>query len=168
MKKLLPSIVCGFGAGVLHSVPFIRSLACCLIAPAAAYLSILLFRKAESFTEKIPPSKAAFLGIFTGIFFAFFATGIDSIVTYIFKTNDFVESLPEARQIMEENGLAPFFEEGFATLSKISTDITTFGFSLIYLIFNFLNNLLIGTLFGLIGGLIGMSVTNKKIENKTI
>lgn len=60
MKKYLPSLVAGFGAGVLSVVPVLKSFACCLIVPAAAYLSIVLYQRANNLDERIETSKAIF------------------------------------------------------------------------------------------------------------
>ncbi|MCK7524986.1 MAG: hypothetical protein MZV64_48975 [Ignavibacteriales bacterium] len=52
-KKYLPTLVCGFGAAVLSTVPGIKNFSCCLIVPAAAAISILLDKKINNSNEKV-------------------------------------------------------------------------------------------------------------------
>ncbi len=63
-KKYLPTLVCGFGAAVLSTVPGIKNFSCCLLVPGAAAISILLDKKINQSNEKVLLGKALWIWIF--------------------------------------------------------------------------------------------------------
>ena len=95
MKKLLPAIVAGFGAGVLHVVPITKSLTCCLVVPLAAAAAILLEQKSQNSTGEIELKRGAILGLLTGLFAALFGSFFDIFITLVTKSNDIITAYGE-------------------------------------------------------------------------
>ena len=88
MKKYLPAIVAGFGAGVLHVVPLTKALTCCLVIPLAAVAAIMLEQKANRIIGEFPLKRGVILGVLTGLFAALFGSFFDIFITLITKNND--------------------------------------------------------------------------------
>ncbi len=160
-KKYLPSLVCGFGAAVLTTVPGIKSFGFCLLIPAAAVLSLFLHRKVTMSHADIDTGTAITFGILTGLFAAVFATFFDVIITFFTHTNDFVQTLPQSSAIAK-SVLGSVVDEMMRTFNKMSTDIQTKGFSLLYTIAVLLGNGIMYLIFGMLGGLVGKSFINKR------
>ena len=160
-NKYIPSLVCGFGAAVLTTVPGIKSFGFCLLVPAAAVLSLFLHQKAVHNSKNIDTGTAIIFGILTGLYAAVFATLFEVIITFFTHTNDFVKTLPESTA-MAKSFLGPVVDEMVNTFRKMSSDIQTKGFSLLYTIAIFVGNGFIYLIFGLLGGLIGKSFVNKR------
>jgi hypothetical protein len=167
VKKYLSPFVCGFGAGVLQIVPVTKSLACCLVIPVAAYLSLLLEQKAQNSTEIISAKKGLVFGLMTGLYAAFFASILDIMVTFITKHNELVAMVP---QLYELIGSFPIDEqlqkEILAFFQNVNYDITQYGFSALYTFSVVVNNLIVNPIFGMIGGVIGAQIINNKYFNK--
>lgn len=167
MKKFLPSLVSGFGAGVLSVVPIIKTFACCLIIPAAATLSILLYQRAENVDEKIETGKAIFLGVFTGIFAALFATTFEVVITLFTKQNDLIAAFGNMQQMINSFPLDDQLkQEVIDLINMVVTELKTSGFSVIYSFTLLFNNLVINSIFGLAGGVIGLQIINAKYKNR--
>jgi len=167
MKKFLPSLVSGFGAGVLSVVPIIKTFACCLIIPAAATLSILLYQRAENVDEKIETGKAIFLGVFTGIFAALFATTFEVVITLFTKQNDLIAAFGNMQQMINSFPLDDQLkQEVIDLINMVVTELKTTGFSVIYSVTLLFNNLVINSIFGLAGGVIGLQIINAKYKNR--
>ena len=161
-NKLSPAIVCGFGAAVLTTIPGVKSLGCCLILPAATVLGIYFYLRITSYSERVTTKTAMIIGLVTGLSSAFFSVFFDVMITYLFRTNDLVFSLPQIEILLGAYNLGEIGEESIALLRRMSNDIITSGFSITYIWFLFFNNIIIDSIFGIIGGLIGMSFFNKK------
>ena len=166
MKRILPSLVCGFGASVLTTIPGFKDFGCCLIIPTATYFALFLDMKINHSYEMIRPSKAVTFGLLTGIFATFFSTGFEILITYLLKTNDFVASLPQFNTTFKNYFQGPAFEQGLASLKKLEQEIVTNGFSPIYLISFFSINIVVNTIFGIAGGLFGMYFINKRYNSQ--
>lgn len=167
MKKYLPSLVTGFGAGVLSIVPLIKSFSCCLVVPVAAYFSILLYQRANNLDEKIETSKAIFLGIFTGLFAALFATTFEIFITLFTKHNDIIEAYGNVQTMLNSFPIDDAVKQQVLDLlNNVVTDLKTTGFSLLYSITLLFNNLLVDSIFGLVGGVIGVQIVNSKYKQK--
>lgn len=167
MKKFLPSLVSGFGAGVLSVVPIIKTFACCLIIPAAATLSILLYQRAENVDVKIETGKAIFLGVFTGIFAALFATTFEVVITLFTKQNDLIAAFGNLQQMINSFPLDDQLkQEVIDLINMVVTELKTTGFSVIYSFTLLFNNLVINSIFGLAGGVIGLQIINAKYKNR--
>lgn len=167
MKKFLPSFVSGFGAGVLSVVPVIKTFACCLIIPAAATLSILLYQRAENINEKIDTGKAIFLGVFTGLFAALFATTFEIFITLFTKQNDLIAAFGNMQSMINSFPLDDNLkQEVIDLINMVVTELKTTGFSVIYSFTLLFNNLVINSIFGLVGGVIGLQIINAKYKNR--
>jgi hypothetical protein len=169
-KKYLPTLVCGFGAAVLSTVPGIKNFSCCLIVPAAAAISILLDKKINNTNEKILLGKTLGFGFLTGLFATFFITTFEMLVTYFTKSNDFIQSLPESTIIMRQLDVGPIFgpmvDESLKLSKSVAKEIQKNGFSFFYLLMIFTSNFIINSIFGMIGGAFGMSLANRKAREE--
>lgn len=162
LKKYLPTLVCGFGAAVLSTVPGIKNFSCCLIVPAAAAISILLDKKINSSNEKVLVGKSLGFGFLTGLFATLFITTFEMLLTYFIKSNDFIQSLPQTEIVMRQWDLGPMVDESLKLIKSVSKDIQKNGFSIIYLLMILSSNFIINSIFGMIGGALGMSLVNRK------
>ena len=161
-KRIFPALVCGFGAAVLNTVPGIKNLGCCLIVPLAAVFALFLDHKINKTLFPIDFKNAVFFGILTGIFATFFTTFFDVLITFITKSNDFVEALPQTETLLRQYKLGNLLDQTMVILQQMVTDIKTTGFSLLYTIGIFSSTLIVNIIFGLLGGLLGMAYLNKK------
>ena len=166
MKKYLPVLVTGFAAGVLHVVPIVKGLTCCLVVPVAAYFAIVLYQKSNNNFEQIDLKKGATLGILTGVIAAIFGSFFDIAITLITKNNDILNSF---NQLTETIDMFPFPQETkdevLNLMQTVVTSIRETGFSLLYSTSIFVNNLIVNPIFGLIGGLVGTKILNSKNSN---
>jgi len=163
LKKYLPVLVTGFAAGVLSVVPFLKGLTCCLIVPIAAYFAVILEQKSKNITGEFDLKKAAVLGLLTGIVAAVFGSFFEIFVTLITKNNTILNSFNEINQSV--NSL-PFSdavkEEVLSIMNSVAASIRETGFSPLYSISIFVNNLIVNPVFGLIGALVGAKILNSK------
>lgn len=166
LKKYLPTLVCGFGAAVLSTVPGIKNFSCCLIVPAAAAISILLDKKINSSNEKVLVGKSLGFGFLTGLFATLFITTFEMLLTYFSKSNDFIQSLPQTEIVMRQWDLGPMVDESLKLIKSVSKDIQKNGFSIIYLLMILSSNFIINSIFGMIGGALGMSLVNRKYREE--
>jgi E3 ubiquitin-protein ligase DOA10 len=161
-KKYLPTLVCGFAAAVLSTVPGIKNFSCCLLVPGAAALSILLDKKINQSNEKVLLSKSIGFGFLTGLFATLFITAFDVILTYFIKTNEFIQSLPQIELTMRQWNLGPMVDESLKIIKYVAKEIEKNGFSFIYLLMILSSNFIVNSIFGMIGGTLGMSLANRK------
>lgn len=160
MKKILPSLVCGFGAGVLLVTPIIKIFTCCLIIPFAAVLSIVLDQKANPSEEKVTVQKGIVLGLLTGLFAGLFGTFFEVFITYITHSNDFSDNLGQMNEMWETLPQDAMIKSVIDMFNQMAKDIQETGFSFPYSLFLLANNLISGVIFGLLGGLLGMKIVN--------
>ena len=161
-KKYLPTLVCGFGAAVLSTVPGIKNFSCCLLVPAAAAISILLDKKITHSNEKVSISKSLGFGFLTGIFATIFITTFEMLITFFTKSNDFIEALPQTEMIMRQWNLGPLVDESLKLIKTVAKEIEKNGFSVVYLLMILSSNFIVNSIFGMIGGALGMSFANRK------
>ncbi|HEX9250915.1 MAG TPA: hypothetical protein VF870_01680 [Ignavibacteriaceae bacterium] len=161
-KKYLPTLVCGFGAAVLATVPGIKNFSCCLIVPGAAAISILLDKKINNYNEKVVLGKSLGFGFLTGLFATIFITAFEMLVTYFTRSNDFIQSLPQTEILMRQWNLGPLVDESLKLIKNVSKEIQKSGFSFLYLLMILSSNFIINSIFGMIGGALGMSLANRK------
>lgn len=166
LKKYLPTLVCGFGAAVLSTVPGIKNFSCCLLVPAAAAFSILLDKKINHIDEKVALGKAFGFGFLTGLSATIFITLFEMLLTYFTKSNDFIQALPQTELLMRQWNLGPMIDESLKLMKSMGKEIETTGFSFIYLFLILSSNFITNTIFGMIGGALGMSLINRK-KNQT-
>lgn len=165
MKKIFPMLIAGFAAAVLSIVPILKGFSCCLLIPLASILSLFLDIKVNQNLDKIRISKAIWFGFLTGFFATIFYVSFDLIITFITKTNDLIESLPQSEIIINQMNLGEFAKEPMKLMRSIAEEIKTEGFSLLYAFLIFFSNFITNSIFGIIGGLVGMGIFNKKREN---
>lgn len=163
-KKYLPTLVCGFAAAVLSTVPGIKNFSCCLLVPGAAAISILLDKKINPSNEKILIGKSLGFGFLTGLFATIFITAFEVLLTYFTKSNDFVQSLPEIELTIRQWNLGALVDESLKLIKSTARDIEKSGFSFIYLLMMLSSNFITNSIFGMIGGALGMSLANKKLR----
>ncbi|MGA7722810.1 MAG: hypothetical protein WCA84_16710 [Ignavibacteriaceae bacterium] len=161
-NKLLPSLVCGFGAAVLTTVPGVKNFACCLIVPTAAVISINLDHKINRSEFPIKAGQAILFGVMTGVFAALFSTFFDLLTTYLTRTNDFIEALPQTEDFIKQYKLDSLLSETMIIFKQMSKDINSYGFSIFYAFAMLVSNLCVNVIFGMIGGITGMSFFNKR------
>lgn len=161
-NKLSPAIVCGFGAAVLSTIPGIKSLGCCIILPAATILSLYFYLRITLFEQSISVKSAIFFGLITGLSSALISVIFEVMITYIFHSNDLVQSITEVEILLNSYNLGEIGNETVKILRNMGKEITVNGFSPLYTTFLLFNNVIINSIFGIIGGLIGMSIFNKK------
>jgi hypothetical protein len=164
-SKFISPLVCGFGASVLTVVPGFKEIGCCLIIPLAATVSLFLYQKSFKSTEIISVKQALVFGLLTGTFSAVFATSFEVLFTAIFRTNDFVKSLPQLETTFKSIAPQNLLDEVFKIYKNMASVIQKKGFSLSYTIYFFLATSITSVIFGLIGGLIGMAFFNKRNKN---
>ncbi|WP_337865828.1 DUF4199 family protein [Ignavibacterium sp.] len=162
MKKYLPAFITGFAAAVLSIVPGIKSFSCCLIVPGAVILALILDQKVNKNFERIQIGKAVMFGFMTGIFATIFITAFDLLITFITKTNDFVEALPQSEALIKEFKFGPMAEQSLKLMKQMAKEIQRTGFSGLYLFILLISNFITNTIFGIIGGLVGMGLLNKR------
>ncbi len=160
--KYFPPLVCGFGAAVLSTLPGVKSVGCCLVIPLAAWFSLILNEKINKVKPPVVVQNAFFFGFLTGFLAAIFTTGIDVLITLIMHTNDFVQTLPQTESVLQGWNLGGLWTETSSLLHRMSADIQSKGFSLMYTVAILFSNIIIDSIFGIIGGLIGMSIQNKR------
>lgn len=165
-KKYLPTLVFGFAAAVLATVPGIKNFSCCLLVPGAAVFAILLDKRITHSTEKVSIGKGIGLGFLTGIVATIFITLFEMLLTYFTKTNDFIQSLPQSELLMREWNLGPLIDDSLKLMKNLAKEIEKTGFSFLYLVLILFSNFIINSLFGMIGGLLGMNLANRNVTNK--
>lgn len=161
-RKLLPPLAAGFAAAVLSTIPGIKNAACCLIVPAASVFAIFLYIKMNNITEKIRTGEGIYFGFMTGILGALFATLFELMITFITRTNEFIEILPQTEAAMRELNLGPMVDSSIELLRYMGKEIKTSGFSALYSIGVFFSNILMYSIFGMIGGLLGTAFLNRR------
>lgn len=161
-KFYLPSLVSGFGAAVLTTIPGFKEFGCCLIVPLAVFTALLLFRKTLNNDKNLTVKTSVLIGLITGIFAAIFTTFFDLIITFFTRSNDFVQTLPQAIQFLDELKLGETAKQTIDLMNGMKNQITTNGFSLLYTLFILFSNLLIDTVFGLLGGILGRIIVNRR------
>lgn len=168
MKKYLAALICGFGAGVLQIVPFVKSFSCCMILPFAAFISLLLDQRAARNFEKIPMKKALLFGLFTGLFAALFGSVFELLITFITKNNDVIASFTDLQRIVQNLPLSEEIKkEVLSIFQSVREDILKNGFSILYTFSVILNNFIVNSIFGSVGGLVGAQIINSRLSNQS-
>lgn len=161
-NKYLPALVCGFGAAVLSTIPGLKTIGCCVVVPAAAWLSLFLDQRINKAVPPITTKHAIILGIATGFAAALFSTFFDVLITLVTHTNDFVQTLPQTEIAMRSFNLGKLLDDTLLLLHEMSKDIAKSGFSVLYTTAILFSNIIVDIIFGLIGGLLGMVIQNKR------
>jgi len=165
--KILPALVCGFGAAVITTFPGLKGpVTCCLFVPLAAVLSLIVHQKMNQAEAPFKTGTAIFFGFFTGLFIALFSTFFDTIITLITHTNEFVESLPQTESMMKELNFGQIYKEVVGVLKSMANEIRNTGFSFMYTLIMFFSNIVIDSVSGIIGGLLGLLIVNRNTKQK--
>jgi len=166
LKKYLPSLVCGFSAGVLQVVPLVKSFSCCLLLPLSAFIALILEQKSTNDFDIISAKKAVMIGLFTGLFAAFFGSCFEILITFITKQNDIIITFPELQKMVEKFPVTEDIKKEVLYLfQNVRNDILDKGFSWMYTFSLIVNDFFIDILFGITGGLIGSQIINRRINN---
>jgi len=164
-SKYFPTLVSGFAAGVLTTVPVIKSVSCCVLVPAAVAFALYADKRISKNDQPIQMKHALTFGLFTGLFTAFFGTSFDVLITFITRSNDFVSAYPDILKMLSSFTLMPGDEasikEALNILEQTRDEIVITGFSLFYAFMMLVNNLIFYPLFGLLGGLIGKALVDR-------
>ncbi len=163
-KNLFPTLVAGFGAAVLTTVPGIKNFACCLIVPMAVIVALYLDVRINKSILPVTVKTALAFGFFTALFTTIFSTFFDVLITFITHTNDFIEALPQTESMVRQYHLGELLGQTMAVLKQMSNQIKINGFSLLYTFGMLFSNFVIDTIFGLLGGLLGMTFINKRTQ----
>jgi len=163
-KGYLPPLVAGFGAAVLTTVPGIKEFGCCLIVPLAVITALLLYSKTLNHNTEISVKTSLIIGVLTGIFAALFTTFFDIIITLFTHSNDFVQSLPQTKEVLDSLNFGEAAKQTLALMNGMADQITSTGFSLLYTIFILISNLIVDSVFGLIGGVLGRIIINRRTQ----
>jgi len=164
-NKYLPTLVTGFVAAVLVSIPLVKHVGCCIVIPFAAVYALILDVKLNKAELPIKGIEAFVFGILTGLRAAVFSVLFETDITLFTHTNDFVQELPEIENYIKNQSmltLKQIFEQELPIYKSIVNDIRTTGFSLFYTFSIFFINIFIDVIFGIIGGFIGMNYLNKR------
>jgi hypothetical protein len=165
-RKLLPPLAAGFAASVLSTVPGLKNASCCLIIPLASVFALFLYSKMNNITDKFRTGEAVYFGFMTGIFGALFTTLFEIIITYVTRSNEFVEILPQTEAALRELNLGAMLDTSLGLLRQMAKEIRATGFSAIYTIGMLFSNLLMYSIFGILGGLLGTVLINRKTGSR--
>lgn len=162
VKNIMPALVSGFGAAVITTIPGMNAFGCCLLAPFAGGIAVLLHHRLNKVSPPLSGKTASLMGLSTGFFIAFFAVIFETVITLIFKSNDFVHALPQMESMIKEFGNAPIFNAALEVYKEMAKEIRTSGFSAIYTFSMFFSYTIMYGIFGMLGGLGGMIFVNKR------
>ncbi len=163
-RNLFPTLVAGFGAAVLTTVPGIKNFACCLIVPLAVIVALYLDLKINKAILPVTVKTALIFGFFTALFATIFSTFFDVLITFITHSNDFIEALPQTESMVRQYHLGYLLGQTLALLKQMANQIKLDGFSLLYTFGILFSNFVIYTIFGLLGGLLGMTFINRRTQ----
>lgn len=163
-NKYLPILVSGFGAAVLTAVPYVKAFSYFLIIPAASFVALYLNLRVNNVLPPISIKSAIVYGFLTGLVLALFSSTFEILITFIAHSNDFVTTLPQTEAAMRSLNMGSLLDQTMGLLNKMSSEIVTYGFSLLYTIAITFSNVVIDSIFGIIGGLIGRLILNKKTK----
>ena len=168
-NKYLPSLVTGFAAAVLVSIPLLKHVGCCVIVPFAAVYALILDVKLNKAELPIKGIEAFLFGIFTGLWAAIFSALFETIITLFTHNNDFVQELPGIENVLRNQAPASFkqfIDQAIQIYRHMAVEIKTTGFSALYTFAILATNIVIDIIFGIIGGFIGMNYLNKRDKLK--
>jgi hypothetical protein len=168
-NKYLPSLVTGFVAAVLVSLPLLKHVGCCVIIPFAAVYALILDVKLNKAELPIRGKEAVLFGLMTGLWAAVFSALFETIITLFTHSNEFVQELPGIENVLRNQvpvSFKPMMDQAIVIYRSMATEIKTTGFSTIYTFAILATNVVIDIIFGIIGGFIGMNYLNKRDKLK--
>jgi hypothetical protein len=168
-NKYLPSLVTGFGAAVLVSIPLVKHVGCCVIVPFAAVYALILDVKLNKAELPIKGKEAVLFGLMTGLWAAVFSALFETIITMFAHSNDFVQELPDLENMLRNQTFIPvklIMEQVVPIYRSMAEEIKATGYSAIYTFAILFTNIIVDVIFGIIGGFIGMNYLNKRTKLK--
>jgi Na+-driven multidrug efflux pump len=157
----LPSLIAGFSVGVLSFIPGFKNLGCCFLLPVAAFIAVYLYKKSSN-TDFIEFKSALKIGLLTGIISALFSTAFEVVLTLLTRTNDFVETLPQAEIAFQEWELGGMFENTLELMRRMGREIRETGFSFLYTVFLLITNMIVNPVFAFLGAVTARAFFNRK------
>ena len=165
-KKYMPSIITGFSAAVISTIPELKGLVCCLIVPGAAFLSLYLYNRTMGDNQPIKLNRAISYGLVTGLVAALFASLFDLLITFLTHSNELVTSLPQSEELLKQFKLGSLMDASIKLLKEMVKEIKSTGFSPLYAVMITISNFFVFSIFGILGGLVGMAILNKRNRPK--
>jgi hypothetical protein len=168
-NKYLPSLVTGFGAAVLVSIPLVKNVGCCVIVPFAAVYALILDVKLNKAELPIKGKEAVLFGLMTGLWAAVFSALFETIITMFAHSNDFVQELPNIENVFRNQlpvSFRPMMDQAIVIYKSMAAEIKATGYSAIYTFAILFTNIFVDVIFGIIGGFIGMNYLNKRNKLK--
>ncbi len=93
------------------------------------------------------------MGLLTGIYAALFGSFFDIFITLVTKNNDIIAVFHEMGNLIDNFPVSPEIkEEVLNMLSNVVNDIKATGFSWLYTLSIFINNIVLNSIFGVVGG----------------
>ncbi len=164
-SKYFPTLVSGFAAGVLTTVPHIKTLSCCILVPAAVVFALYADKRISGSKSPIILKSALMFGLMTGLFTTLFGTTFDVLITFITRQNEFVLAYPDVLKMLGEMQFFPkgdsSYKEALDILENTRNEIVETGFSFFYTFMMLINNLIFYPVFGLLGGLLGKAILDR-------
>ncbi len=137
-----------------------------MLVPGAAVFSILLDKKINRTNDKINIGKAIGFGFLTGFVATIFITTFEMLLTYVTKSNDFIQSIPQSEMVMRQWDLGSVVDDSLKLIKSVAKEIEKSGFSFIYLLMILSSNFIINSIFGMIGGALGMNLATRKAREE--
>ncbi len=161
-SHLIPSVVAAYAGAVLLTIPGLQTLGCCLIVPGSAAGAMFFYKKLNPSIDPFSVKDAIQISLLTGFYVAVFRSLLDLVITYIFKSNEFTQALPEMEKMLFEMSPGEAFKDAVKLLRTMAAEIEAVGFSALYSIFSFIGNLIMDLIFALPGGLLARNFFNKQ------
>ena len=159
-NKLQPVL---YGALIMTAVsvlPVISvvNLFCCAGILLGGFSGIYFLNRQISGSEyKISNTDAVMTGALSGVLSAVLVSGIGLLLMLFSKNNPFIEM----NKLFQEFNLS-FPPEVEKQMNSLSDEVSKYGFSPTFVIFDFVKNLVMYPLFGILGAFLGKSVFTKK------
>jgi hypothetical protein len=162
-SKYSPTLVTGFALAVLSLIPGFKGIAFIFFFPAAIVLALYLSQKIAPPFSRIGLSDGIIFGLLTGICFGLFSTVFELLSTYFTKSHELIAMLPEMERLLAELNLSAAAKPTVELLHSFTEDITGYGFSPLFSVFIFFNNLFGNVVFGLLFGLLARLIHNSRV-----
>lgn len=160
--KYFPTVISGFGVAVIVTAPVFGGIFCCFVLPLGVLAALYVDQRLHNFENPVNGKHAFMFGIFTGIFTAVFRTLFDVLITFIFKTNNFVKLVPELEEFYRQYYFTEATEQTLMYIHSMANTIQETGFSFLYTIIMLFGNVLMMGIVGIAAGFLGMVIINQK------
>lgn len=160
-NKFLPSLVTGFAAGVLLSVPVVKTIGFFIIVPLAVHFALKLEISMNKGELPVRIPRALLFGVMTALWASLFASAFDTLITFFTHNNDLVAAQYEIEKTFRQMNLGPIADYALEILRGAIHDIKTYGFSAVYTFSLLISNIFYNLLFGMAGSLISRIIINR-------